>query len=205
VRVKGGCLPVEDGMTFVREFVCHPFRTGALGSTSRACVEAFLDDLELAGARRVVELGAGTGAITAAVQRRLPPGGRLLAVEVSPTLADRLSRRCTAGNVEVVCASAVALRDLLTARGITEVDHVISALPWTFMPVEEQERILRAVCDVLNGDGTFSTLLAAHRMRTRAGRRFDDRLRQTFAKVEQGPTLWANIPPLRAYHGRRCT
>jgi phosphatidylethanolamine/phosphatidyl-N-methylethanolamine N-methyltransferase len=190
-------------MTFVREFVRHPFRTGALGSTSRACVEAFLDDLELASARRVVELGAGTGAITTVLSRRLPPEARLLAVEVSPTLARRLSRRCTAGNVEVVCASAVELRDLLTARGITAVDHVVSALPWTFMPPEEQGGILRAVCQVLHGDATFSTLLAAHRTHTRAGRRFDDLLRQTFAKVEQGPTLWANIPPLRAYHCRR--
>lgn len=190
-------------MTFLAEFVRHPMRTGALGSTTRACARAFLADLALEKAQRVVELGAGTGAITAALRQRLPPGAEILAIEVSPAMARLSMRRWASGNVEVVCASALDLRELLSERKVTAADYVISTLPFTVMPTEDQSRILRAVCDVLHGGGRFSTMLAAHRARTHAGRRFEELLRKHFAVVERGSTLWTNVPPLRPYHCRQ--
>jgi phosphatidylethanolamine/phosphatidyl-N-methylethanolamine N-methyltransferase len=196
--------PAEQIMTFLVEFVRNPLRTGALGGTTRNCVDAFLAGTDLREARRVVELGAGTGAITLALRDRLSPATQVLAVELNPKMADRLRRRTAGGNVEVVCASALELTALLRERNITAVDQVISSLPFSLMPQDDQREILRAVCDALDGGGGgFSTLLTAHQSVTRPGRRFDELLRQNFTDVERGPTLWANVPPLRAYHCRR--
>ncbi|GDY32691.1 class I SAM-dependent methyltransferase [Gandjariella thermophila] len=189
---------------FLREFLRNPMRTGAVGSTSRRCVDAFLGEMDLGNARRVVELGAGTGAITAALRERLPPSTKVLAVELNPHLADLLKQRCAASNVEVVCASALELGTLLRERNLTAVDQVVSSLPFSLMSESDQREVLRAVCDALDGAGRFSTLLTAHQSLTQRGRRFDELLRQHFSEVDHGPTLWANVPPLRAYHCRRC-
>jgi 23S rRNA (adenine-N6)-dimethyltransferase len=56
----------------------------------------------------VVELGAGTGALTEALARR---AGRVVAVEIDPKLAARASRRLAGfGNVTVVEADALFCR-----------------------------------------------------------------------------------------------
>jgi phospholipid N-methyltransferase len=205
VALKGRAShPAERTMMFLREFVRNPMRTGALGSTTRRCVDAFLGDMDLRQARRVVELGAGTGAITVALRERLPPSTAVLAVELNPKMADRLTQRCAASNVEVVCASALELGALLRERNITAVDQVISSLPFSLMSRDDQREILGAVCHALDGTGRFSTLLTAHQSVTRHGRGFDELLRQHFSEVDHGPTLWANVPPMRAYHCRRC-
>ncbi|MQA11259.1 MAG: methyltransferase domain-containing protein [Pseudonocardiaceae bacterium] len=189
-------------MAFFLESVRHPLRTGALTVTTRGCVQAFLSGADVRTARTVIELGAGTGAITGALSRRLPPDGHLLAVEVSPNLARQLGRRHAAPNVETVCASALRLPELVQERNLTTVDQVICTLPWTLMPLGEQRGILREVRQVLDADGVFSTLLSASRIRTRAGQRFESLLWDHFPDVRQGSTWWLNLPPLRAYHCR---
>lgn len=190
-------------MTFLFEYVRHPLRTGTPSATQGAVARALAGGAGLDSARRVVELGAGTGAITGALADRLAPGAELLAVEVNPALARRLRRRCAAPNVDVVCASAVRLGELLRARRITSVDRVICTLPWTVMPVGQQRRILHAVREVLHDDGEFTTLLSAHRTRTRAGHQFGLLLHEHFPYIRQGSTFWMNVPPLRAYHCRQ--
>ncbi|MBB3665286.1 MULTISPECIES: class I SAM-dependent methyltransferase [Prauserella salsuginis group] len=180
---------------FAGEFLRHPMRAGAVMATATDCVAGFLDEVPLAGARTVVELGAGSGAITAELAGRLPDSSRLLAVEVSPALTAQLRTRCP--EVDVACASAFDLPDLVRARGLLPVDLIVCSVPWTVMG-EQRDRFLGAARETLADGGTFSTLLVAHRARERGvaatwvGRHFSD--------VKAGRVLWGNLPPLRALH-----
>ncbi|MFI0469006.1 class I SAM-dependent methyltransferase [Saccharopolyspora sp. 5N102] len=184
------------------EYVHHPRRTGAVVSTSRRCAEAFVDRLGVQDARYVVELGAGSGAITDALARRMQPSTRLLAVEISPVLAARMRADHAGDDVEVVCASASDLAALLDERRFPAVDCVISSLPWTLMPVSDQRRILQDIGTSITPTGCFALLLTAHNSWTKSGRRFDDVLHEHFAYVREDHLHWANLPPLRAYHCR---
>lgn len=180
---------------FAGEFVRHPIRAGAVTETATDCVGGFLDEVRLADARTVVELGAGSGAITTKLSTRLPASSRLLAVEVSPALTDRLRTRCP--EVDVACASAFDLPDLVRERGLPPVDLVVCSVPWTVMG-EQRDRFLGAVRATLSDGGAFSTLLVAHRARqdgvaaSWVGRHF--------AEVRAGRVLWGNLPPLRGLH-----
>ncbi|MGI8305755.1 class I SAM-dependent methyltransferase [Saccharopolyspora hattusasensis] len=184
------------------ECVRHPRRTGAVASTPLCCAEAFIDRLAIEEARHVVELGAGTGVITSALRHRLPSTALLLSVEISPALATQLRAKHTADNVEVVCGSAAELITILNDRRIPAVDCVISSLPWTLMPIEDQHRILHSISAALADTGCFSLLLAASHTWTTAGRRFDTLLREHFPHIRKERPHWANLPPLRAYHCR---
>ncbi len=71
--------------------------------------ERFVEDAGVAAGDFVLEIGAGTGAITAALARR---GAEVLAVEIDPVWADRLRRtvgRAHANRVRIVEADFLAM------------------------------------------------------------------------------------------------
>ncbi|WP_158056793.1 class I SAM-dependent methyltransferase [Saccharomonospora sp. CUA-673] len=185
----------REGRPFAGEFFRHPIRVGAVAETTTDCVGGFLDEVRLEGARTVVELGAGSGAITAELARRLPDSSRLLAVEVSPVLTDRLRARCP--DVDVACASAFDLPDLLRERDLPAVDLVVCSVPWTVMG-EERDRFLSTVRATLSDGGAFSTLLVAHR--AREGGAAATWVGRHFADVRSGRVQWTNLPPLCGLH-----
>lgn len=189
-------------MSFIVEFLRDPLRTGAVMASSRPVVRELLHDVDLSSARSVVELGAGTGVVTEELARRLPPHTRLIAVELNPALAERLRRRRLGSQVDVVTGSAEQLPDFLAERGIGEVDHVISCLPWTAMDEHVRQSTIDATTSALGDAGEFRTLLCAHTIRGRVGRQFEGLLRTRFTAARRGETIWANIPPMCVV---RCT
>ncbi|GGS58469.1 class I SAM-dependent methyltransferase [Actinokineospora fastidiosa] len=190
-------------MVFLVEFLRDPRRTGAVTPSSPWSIRSLLDEAEVAGARSVVELGAGTGAITRALLQRLPPDARVLSLEVNPSFVARLRRRLADDRVSVVAASAADLREVLAEHGMGRVDRVISAVPWTTMPSGLRADIVSAVADVVADDGRFSTLMCRHRAATAGARSFDRLLRSRFGTVWRGQTVWAEFPPMFAYHCER--
>lgn len=159
-----------------------------------------LDSADFSAARTVVELGAGSGAITEVLVQRLAPPTRLIAIELNAALAARLRESDLSTQVDVVTGSAETLPDVLAERGISAVDHVISGLPWTCLPDSARRNIIAAVATALGDTGEFRTLLCAHTVRSRAGTNFDRLLRQRFRTVHRGETIWANLPPLCVLH-----
>jgi phosphatidylethanolamine/phosphatidyl-N-methylethanolamine N-methyltransferase len=100
----------------------------------------------------------------------------------------------------VVPDSAADLEKVLADHGMGAVDRIISALPWTTMPHAEQEHIVAAIAGALADDGRFSTLMCRHRAASAGARRFERLLHKHFRTVRRGRTVWAEFPPMFAYH-----
>jgi phospholipid N-methyltransferase len=149
----------------------------------------------------VVELGPGTGAVTTAIDVRLPPGARHLAVELDPRMAGFL-RQAHPG-LEVVEGDAAKLQTLLTERGVDHADAVVSGLPWALFDDETQESILGQIAALIGPDGVFATFAYRHGMALASARRFRRSLHHTFAEVLLTPTVWRNMPPAFVYVCRR--
>src|SRR3712207_417414 len=118
---------LTERLLFLRAFVTHPSRVGAVLPTSRKAVRDMLDLADVRGARVVVELGAGTGVYTREVLARLAPTARLLALEIDPQLARTLTAQLSDPRLEVRCASAEHLDSHLEG---TAADVVVSGLPF---------------------------------------------------------------------------
>jgi phospholipid N-methyltransferase len=183
-------------MSILTEFLIHPRWTGAIAASSPALAAAMTADLQLERAGTVVELGPGTGAITEAILDRLPPDGKLVAVEVNDRFAARLARRYRDRPVEVLHASAEDLATLVAGP----VDAVVSGLPWTVMPHPVRRTVLRAVADVLAPDGRFTTFAYLHATWTPPARRFQRELSRHFATVRRSDWIARNIPPAFVHH-----
>ncbi len=140
---------------FLRAFLAHPRRVGAVLPTSRRAVADMLDMAPLETAQLVVELGAGTGSHTTAVLARMPAHARLIAFEIDPALADALRRKVPDPRLQVVVGSAEGVEEFL---GGQRPDVVVSALPFTSLPAGVGRVILQRAARVLAPGGTLLVL-----------------------------------------------
>ncbi len=105
-------------------------------------------------ARVVVELGAGKGSITKMLLKHARPDAVIIAVEELPKCVDVL-RTIKDSRLVVVCGNAVNVPLIVKQLGFDHVDCVVSGLPLSTLPKNEEHAILRASREVLLFGGVF--------------------------------------------------
>lgn len=180
---------------FLRRVVSDQAAMGAVAPTSTVLARRMAELVPPTPGLRVLELGAGTGAISAAIGRRLGADAVHLAVDRDAELIAGLA--VVAPRAIAVRADAADLLDVLAAHGLEGVDVVLSSLPWSNFPAVVQDRLLSAVRAALADDGVFATIAYRPTRLRASSRRFHGRLHATFAQVVPSATTWANVPPAR--------
>ena len=114
---------------FCSEFIATPRSVGSLIPSSGRLARRIAKQVPASENGLIVELGAGTGAITEALLSRLENPQRLVCVECSPVLAERLRKRFP--EIVVIEGDAMHLDKLLRERLGTDVHvgHIVSSLP----------------------------------------------------------------------------
>ena len=136
---------------FVRRWLANPLQMGSVVPSSPALGRRIAALVERRGDEVVVELGAGTGAITRALLAGGVPPERLVVVEIVPDMAQHLARSFP--GVTVVQGDAFALPEALPAALHGRVGTVICGIPLVLLPVEQQRRFVAAVEAVAPGRG----------------------------------------------------
>jgi phospholipid N-methyltransferase len=172
-------------------FVAHPRRVGALIPTSESTVRAMLDMTPWENVSRVVELGAGTGVYTDELLRRVGPDSEVVAVEIDPRLAHRLSDRFDDRRLRVVRDSAERLSRYVAPH---TADVVVSALPFTTLPAAVRETVYAAIARTLAPDGVMLALQYS------SARQRD--FEQGYASIRRRWSL-RNLPPALLYACRQ--
>jgi phosphatidylethanolamine/phosphatidyl-N-methylethanolamine N-methyltransferase len=185
---------------FLRRAARRPGLLGAPAPTGSRLAARVAAVVPADRAMTIVELGAGTGALTTAVAARLAPGSRFVAIELDPVLAAHLRAACP--EVEVVEGDAVDVVEILAGLGIDRVDAVVSSLPWTFLPPAVRRDLLAGIARLLAPDGVFTLIrvLVALPSRVRVLR---DDLAGAFADVREDRPVWRNLPPAALVSARR--
>lgn len=181
-----------DPFLFLRKFVRHGVQVASVAPSSRQLAEALCQHIDPNQPQLILELGAGTGAVTAVALTRMHPASRLLAVERDADFAQIL--RHNYPRAEVIEADAVQTRERLAAMGVQQVDVVISGLPVPSLPRPVNEQIFTCVRDIAS-QCYFSQLTVMPWVYQRL-------YKGLFHEVTFTP-VWQNIPPGGAYHCRR--
>ncbi|SDM49693.1 class I SAM-dependent methyltransferase [Nonomuraea jiangxiensis] len=184
---------------FLWEFVKSPMRTASVLPSSAGLAARMVVGVPERGEPVVVELGAGTGAFTSAIQRRLDGRGRHVVVELNDRFAAEIAR--TYPSVEVVCADATRLPDLLAGLGVGPVDAVVSGLPW--VAYAGQPPLIESVARVLSPAGVYTQFAYNWTRWAAPARRLVGGLRTEFEEVVTTMTVWRNLPPAVVYVARR--
>ncbi|KVA53370.1 methyltransferase [Burkholderia cepacia] len=171
---------------FVREWVGRPAAVGALCPSSRQLAREMADAVP-DGDGLVVELGGGTGAITAALLERGVAPRRLVVVERSPAFVQHLRRRFP--GISIVSGDARQLERLLPPDA--RVDAIVSCLPLRTLPRQDVTAIVGQCHRVLSADGVM--IQFTYDLRPPGRHPFGD---SAFVACDSR-IVWANIPPAR--------
>jgi phosphatidylethanolamine/phosphatidyl-N-methylethanolamine N-methyltransferase len=136
---------------FLRRWLANPLQMGSVVPSSPALGRRIAALVQRRGDEVVVELGAGTGAITRALLKGGVPAERLVVVEIVPDMARHLARQFP--GVTVLQGDAFALPEALPAALHGRVGTAICGIPLVLLPIEQQRRFVAAVEAVAPGRG----------------------------------------------------
>ena len=182
---------------FLGEFLKAPSSIGAIAPSSPRLAESITEAAGVSQARVIVELGPGTGALSAAICRKRRPGATYFAIEANASFVEEMRRRYP--DVTVYHDSAVAIRRYVEAAGHAHCDCIVSGLPFATFPDQLQDNLLTVIRDALGPGGRFATFAYVQGLLVRQGRRFQRRLHAEFPNVSKTPTVWRNMPPAFVY------
>jgi phosphatidylethanolamine/phosphatidyl-N-methylethanolamine N-methyltransferase len=189
IMAKRLIATLNDSTLFLREWLAHPQRTGAVTPSSPRLAAAMARWLPSDPESYVLELGPGTGAVTQALIQRGLREERLVAIENNPKLARLLRHRFP--RAHIITGDAWHLDVLLRehAESIESVGAVISSLPLLNFPPEKADALgekIRAILDRGGkwvqysyhlGNGHHKSATHFHRLASKI--------------------IWLNLPPAR--------
>lgn len=193
VAVRDGeCGSRSHTWMYVRKLLRHGLAVAAMKPASRALAAAHCSHIDPARPQVIVEVGAGTGAVTAAALQRMHPGGRLIAVEIDQEFAAILRRRCP--RATVLACDARDLSQRLTELGVDRIDLMISCIALPYVPRAVNEAIFGCLAR-LGADAWFTQQTLVPLVYRRMYHRLFDEVRFRL--------VLANLPPGGVYHCRK--
>lgn len=171
-----------------------PLDIGALCSSSSSLASCIVDVSNFQPNENIIEVGAGTGAITAEINSRLPYNGNFTSVEKNQKFA-RLTRERFKGEVDVIEAD---IRDIDQSH-LGEIDCLISSLPMTLWKNDLQKDIIASIHSLLASHGRmiFFSYLTSNIFGGK--NKLLDNLLECFSDVHEYKIVWNNTPPARIY------
>jgi len=211
-------MSFAHALEFVKQFVAEPRVVGALTPSSHSLAVALCEPyLAHKGQARVLEVGAGTGAITRHIGSVLREGDELDIFEIQPAFADILERDVL---TLPELRRSVAEGRVRLMRGAVEkiqakahYDFVISGLPHTSFALGQLQEVFAVIRRCLKPGGVFTYYeyialrrlgaafsIGAVRRRRREVSRFlwENIQAHQFARR----IVMSNLPPARARHLR---
>lgn len=184
-------------LDFLRAGLLKHGQTGGLVPSQRFLIARMIAPVPAGYRGRIIELGAGTGALTLRLADRCP-GARILACEINPTLArasqESLTMAGHSGRVEVVSTSAEHLLSQLGQHGMETSGFVISGIPLGNLGREKARTLVEAIHQTLAEGGMYiqfqHSLLDRKTLRTR------------FPRLRTVP-VFLNFPPAFVYYAQK--
>jgi phospholipid N-methyltransferase len=188
---------VADYLHFMCAALVKFRQTGAIVPSQRFLIGKMLAPVPETYSGRIIELGAGSGALTVRLAARCPDA-RIVACEINPVLArntrQNLDRAGINGRVKVVSDSAEHLLSEMGRKGMEKVDYVISGIPLGNLPGERALSLIEAISRVIRRRGLYIQFQYSLMDRKRIRSRF---------KILRTVPVLLNFPPAVVYYAQR--
>jgi phosphatidylethanolamine/phosphatidyl-N-methylethanolamine N-methyltransferase len=136
-----------DEFRFIKTWASKPLTTGAISPSGRALARQMAARINPDWPGAVIELGPGTGAVTAAILKRGVRPEQLNAIEFNTDFARHLARRFN--GISVIEGDAYSLRKTLEKHGIGEIAAIVSSLPLFTRPAPQRIDLMEEAMSLL--------------------------------------------------------
>ena len=183
----------RDAAHFFRAWMAAPLRTGAQLPSGRELAKAMAAAVNPDAPGVVVELGSGTGAITAALVERGIAPERLILIEADPQFCALLRERYPAA--QVLSGDAYAAPRMLRELGVGPIAAVVSGLPLLTQKPMKRQRLLLGLLRLGVPGSAFVQFTYFYRSPIPIGTRI--------IASDASPIVWRNLWPARVFTYRR--
>jgi phosphatidylethanolamine/phosphatidyl-N-methylethanolamine N-methyltransferase len=192
-KVPVGKDRFEDEARFLRSWLERPLVTGAVTPSGKLLARTMASYVDPRVPGPVIELGPGTGPVTAALMRRGVAQDRLVLVEYNPEFCKLLKRKFP--KATIVQGDAYDLGETLQGVLSDPAAATVSSLPLFTRPLEQRRELLQAAHEAMHPGAPF--------------------IQFTYAVVPPIPTqsgeytasgsnrVWLNLPPARVWVYRK--
>ena len=148
-----------ENLQFLKEFFSHIAEIGAVLPTSATAADALAAEVaRVKGPKRVLEVGAGTGAITSQLVHYIGTQDELVVCEINPTFMTLLQKRFAqeASLRRVLQQTHFIGGSILDLPAEPQFDFIVSTLPFNNCPPDFIEAVLAHYQRLLKPGGVLS-------------------------------------------------
>jgi phosphatidylethanolamine/phosphatidyl-N-methylethanolamine N-methyltransferase len=182
-------LRLDDEVRFIRSWMEQPLAIGAVMPSGKPLARAMAKCVDPETEGSVIELGPGTGAVTAALVEQGIEPSRLVLVEFNPTFCRLLRTRYP--KATVLQGDAYKIKRLLASLLRQPAAAVVSGLPLFTKPLKFRVRLLADALTLLAPNAPFvqfTYAIVPPIPRSYSG-----------ANARASERIWLNIPPARVW------
>lgn len=183
----------EDETKFLRSWFERPLVTGALTPSGKLLARTMASFVDPRRTGPLVELGPGTGPVTAALLRRGFEQERLILVEFNPGFCSLLKRRFP--RATIVQGDAYEAGEILSDMVTEGCAGILSSLPLLTKPPERRLQLLKDSQDLLGPNAPF--------VQFTYGMKPPIPTESDFYTAVSSERIWLNFPPARVWVYRR--
>jgi phosphatidylethanolamine/phosphatidyl-N-methylethanolamine N-methyltransferase len=192
----------DEWRLFFSQSLRSPTATAAIVPSSKFLARALLRSIDFTKATTVLELGAGTGAVTMEILRRLGRNAKLYTLDVNPLFVSHMHRRIRDRRLVPILGAAENLESILAHHEITRVDAIVSSLGLSIMDEVRRNAIMGISAKYLAAHGVMSQFQYLHantaaKVASRLGLKpfLEERLLTRYFKRVSHERVFLNVPP----------
>ncbi len=183
---------------FIAASFANPFQNGAFFPTSDYLSLAMIKPFDIKSTDLVVEIGAGTGAITEHLVKKLNDPKQYLGFELNQTFIPIMEKKYP--QLNIIHDNALNIKSHLGGK---KANFIVSSLPWTMFSAPKQIEILNVLYENLENQGEFCTYAYAPNLLTPTGIHFKKTLKDVFGNVKLSSPVWMSAPPAFVYFTKK--
>ena len=182
---------LKESALFLKHAIKSPMQVAYFMPSSPWLIDQVAKCAHLKDAKRIMELGPGTGGTTKGILKYMQDDAQLISVEINQKFIDHIEKTIDDQRLTMSNKGAQNLVEIMDEYGWESADVIISGIPFTTLPKGMDKAIVQSIYDALKPGGIFLAYQLRDHISKLAQPLFGN---YTFKKVE-----FKNIPPMRIY------
>jgi phospholipid N-methyltransferase len=150
---------IKEKIEFMYQFLGEPKTIGSIFPSSKFLADKILSYIDFSEEGLVIiEYGPGTGPFTTEIVKQLKPTDRLIVIEINNKFAKNLQEKYKDyKNISIYEDSVANTSIILEKEKLKKVDYIISGIPFSSIPKEITDDILKCAQNVMQENTLFLT------------------------------------------------